>query len=206
MFGFGLKNKLIHWKASRNIGRNNSFVSKGFLKNCSFEFDCSESTVKIGENCSVENLRFYIRGHNNHITIENNVTIKGGVLWVQDNNSIIHISANTTIEGAHIAVTEDNQSINIGKDCMLSHGISIRNGDSHSIIDLHTNKKINSARPIVINSHVWIGANVTILKGVTIGENSIIGTGSIVTKEIEKNCIYTGIPAKKIKQNVNWSR
>ena len=53
--------------------------------------------------------------------------------------------------------------------------------------------------PIVIGKGVWIGANVTILPGVTIGDNAIIGAGSVVTKDVPQNTIVAGVPAKKIK-------
>ena len=52
----------------------------------------------------------------------------------------------------------------------------------------------------------WLGANTTILKGVNIHSNSIIGIGSIVTKDIPTNSLAIGIPAKVKKTNVSWSR
>ena len=53
---------------------------------------------------------------------------------------------------------------------------------------------------IVIGNNVWIGRNVTILKGAKIGDNCVIATGSIVTKEIPSNCVAAGIPAKAVKK------
>ena len=58
--------------------------------------------------------------------------------------------------------------------------------------------------PIKIGNHVWIGQGATILKGVTIGNNSIIAAGAIVTKDIPANCIAAGVPARVIKEDVNW--
>jgi maltose O-acetyltransferase len=52
--------------------------------------------------------------------------------------------------------------------------------------------------PVKIGDNVWIGHDVTIMKGVTIGENSIIATGSIVTKDVPHNSIAAGNPAKVI--------
>jgi len=89
---------------------------------------------------------------------------------------------------------------------MLAYDIEIRTGDSHSIIDLNTHNRINYAQNVKIGNHVWLCADVKILKGVTIGKNSIIGTGSIVTKSIPDNCIAAGIPAKVIHNNVTWKR
>lgn len=54
--------------------------------------------------------------------------------------------------------------------------------------------------PIVIGKNVWIGADVTVLPGVSIGENSIIAAGAVVTKDIPENVIAGGVPAKVIKE------
>jgi acetyltransferase-like isoleucine patch superfamily enzyme len=54
--------------------------------------------------------------------------------------------------------------------------------------------------PIIIGNNVWIGSNSTILPGVVIGDNSIIGAGSVVTKNVPSNVIVAGVPAKVIKK------
>ena len=56
------------------------------------------------------------------------------------------------------------------------------------------------SKKVVIEDNVFIGMNSLILKGVTVGENSIVGAGSIVTDDIPPNCIALGIPAKMIKK------
>ena len=55
------------------------------------------------------------------------------------------------------------------------------------------------AEPITIGNDVWIGGNVTILPGLTIGNNVVIGAGSVVTKDIPSNCVAVGNPCKPIK-------
>lgn len=55
------------------------------------------------------------------------------------------------------------------------------------------------AEPITIGNDVWLGGNVTILPGVTIGDNVVIGAGSVVTKDIPSNCVAVGNPCKPIK-------
>ena len=55
-------------------------------------------------------------------------------------------------------------------------------------------------KPITIKDHVWIGSNTTVLPGVTIGENSIIGAGSVVTKDIPANVIAAGNPCRILRE------
>jgi acetyltransferase-like isoleucine patch superfamily enzyme len=52
----------------------------------------------------------------------------------------------------------------------------------------------------IIKKNAWIGARVSILPGVTIGENAIVGTGAVVTKDVPDNCMAVGVPAKVVKK------
>ena len=54
-------------------------------------------------------------------------------------------------------------------------------------------------RPVNIGKNVWIGSNSTICPGVTIGDNAVIGAGSVVTKDVPENMVAVGVPAKVIK-------
>ena len=102
--------------------------------------------------------------------------------------------------------SELNLQILIGEDCMFANNIILRTADSHSIYDKDTNDILNLGKNIVIGNHVWLTGNVTVLKGVTINENCVIGHGSIVTKNCDANSVYAGCPAKKIKTNISWDR
>jgi acetyltransferase-like isoleucine patch superfamily enzyme len=92
----------------------------------------------------------------------------------------------------------------IGKDCMISSNVHIRTGDSHSILDENGNR-INYAKSVNISNHCWVGEGAKILKGVTLDENSVVATGSIVTKSFNSNSLIGGAPAKEIKQNISWN-
>ena len=70
----------------------------------------------------------------------------------------------------------------------------------HPIDTEERNSGIESAKPISIGNNVWIGGNVTVLPGVAIGDNTVIGAGSVVTKNIPPNVVAVGNPCRSIKQ------
>ena len=94
------------------------------------------------------------------------------------------------------------QEIHIGDYCAISNNVQILDSDFHTII--YDGKASEKSKPIHIGNHVWIGRSAIILKGVTIGDGSIIGAGSVVTKSIPPRCLAVGNPAKVIKENVEW--
>lgn len=104
-------------------------------------------------------------------------------------------------------------SITIGQDVVISERVVIRDSDNHRILstvndgmgDTGNNAKSNTA-PIVIKDHVWIGMNVIILKGVTIGEGAVVAAGSVVNKDVPPHCLVAGVPARVVKSNVVWER
>ena len=157
---------------------------------------------------NIRNFELYINGNKNLIIIGKGIKIKRSLeIYVEDNFSKLMIGEGTTFESAHIALTEDNSNILIGKNCMFSFDIDIRNGDSHCIYDTISNVRINQPGDITINDHVWIGANTSILKNVEIGSNCIIGTKSLLANtQIPENSIVAGVPGRVIKQGVNWHR
>ena len=72
---------------------------------------------------------------------------------------------------------------------------------NHNLVDY---AKWEISSPIIIQRNVWIGANVVILPGVRLGENCIVGAGSIVTKSFDSNSVICGNPAKLIYKNVGY--
>ena len=89
------------------------------------------------------------------------------------------------------------ESIVIGNACMIAHGVYISDADWHGIYDRA--EPVGNTKPVVLEDNVWIGDSAIICKGVTIGENSIIGAGAVVTKNVPPNSIFAGNPAKLVK-------
>jgi acetyltransferase-like isoleucine patch superfamily enzyme len=108
------------------------------------------------------------------------------------------------------------QSIEIGDYCLISWNVSIADTDFHPLGVAE--RKLDAmalapyfkdkpprpleairAKPVRIGNNVWIGMNAVILKGVTVGDNSIVAAGSIVTKDVPPNVVVAGNPAQVIK-------
>ena len=86
----------------------------------------------------------------------------------------------------------------IGDNCAISHDFTVMDSDAHEI------EGIQHIQPVIIGNHVWIGTRTIVLKGVTIGDGAIVAAGSVVTRDVPPKCMVAGVPAKVIKENVNW--
>lgn len=144
----------------------------------------------IGKNFSMNNgVKFSDSGVNGKCRIE-----------VRD-NAILTIGKNVGMSDVTISCHE---KITLGDNILLGVGSQIRDTDNHS---LNPQDRLNGldwinkrTSPITINDNVFIGAYCFILKGVTIGVNSIVGAASVVTKDIPANEIWAGNPAKFIRK------
>ena len=90
------------------------------------------------------------------------------------------------------------ESIIIGDACMIAHGVYISDADWHGIYDRA--EPVGNTKPVVIKDNVWIGDSAIVCKGVTIGANSIIGAGAVVTKDVPPNTVFAGNLAQLVKK------
>lgn len=134
-----------------------------------------------------------------------------GILVAETALSNISIGNNVFIGGA--TLIDCVQSIRIEDDVLVSYGCVITDSDNHSIsYSIRKNDlsdwraggfhdwKTTKTRPVLLSKGVWIGANSMILKGVSIGEGSVVGAGSVVTKNVPPYTIVAGNPAKIIRE------
>ena len=195
-------------KTSFFIKNDNNILflkKKSILKNCQIIVEGFNNVLYIDKSTLLRDSYIKIEGNNNRISIGSNCCLKNLIIDMKNENSVIKIGDKTTIEEARVTSFEPYK-IEIGKDCMFSADIVIMNTDVHRIYDVDTGLKTNQGKEISIGNHVWLGIRTTVLKGVSIGDNSIVATGSIVTKDVKANTIVSGNPAKQIKENKNWSR
>lgn len=93
-----------------------------------------------------------------------------------------------------------SKRIVIGNGVAIGPNVVIRDSDDHTIL----NGTRSNTEPVSIGDHVWIGQRVIILKGVNIGEGAIIAAGAVVTRDVPAHALVGGVPARIIKENVEW--
>lgn len=92
----------------------------------------------------------------------------------------------------------DEAEVRIGDNVFIGPNVSIYTA-CHPLDANTRNTMVEWAEPVIIGNNVWIGGSVTILPGVTIGNNVVIGAGSVVTKDVPSNVVVGGNPVKIIK-------
>jgi acetyltransferase-like isoleucine patch superfamily enzyme len=135
------------------------------------------------------------------IEIESGCALDRGVVILCSGETLphpkIHIGAHTYIN--RNTFLDAVESLTIGSDCGIGPGCYITDHDHGSDPTLPPLGQPMIAKPTQIGERVWIGANVTILKGVTIGDRAIVGAGSVVTRDLPPDAIAVGVPARVIK-------
>lgn len=153
-----------------------------------------------------------------YVTIGERCIIKA-VFTFETSSGCVTIGNNTHLGGIHFIC---KSAIEIGNDVTMAWGITFYDHDSHSTQweyrqydntqcyeDYHNHNGNNIAnkdwshvvsKPIVVKDKVWIGFDVTILKGVEIGEGAVIGAKSVVTKDVPAWTVVAGNPARVVKQ------
>lgn len=165
-------------------GKNNKILVEGVIK--------------------ISKTKIVIKGSGNTLHVENGVKINGSFLEILGNNCEIVIGKNCIIgDGSYLSAKEKDIKLSVGKGCMLSRNAKLMTSDGHPIYQ--DKKIINSAKDIILGDRVWIADDVTILKGVEVGANSVVGIGSVLTKSIPAGSIAVGNPAKVIKEGISWT-
>jgi len=171
--------------------------------------------VKFGEGFYCESAQIFrhLRSTKRRaVVIGDHVSCYAGCSFSVGENGQCTIGDFTLLNGALI-MAEDK--IDIGSHCLVSWNVGIADSDFHPLepaqrlIDAQAlapffkdrpqRPKLRTA-PVIISDNVWIGMNATILKGVTIGENSVVAAGSVVTKSVPANVVVAGNPAIIVKQ------
>ena len=172
---FMLNSSSIRFDISEKI-ENRKYVSIGErgMINAQFIFESEKGEVIIGDNVHLGGVTFISR---NKIEIQNDVTMAWGIIIYDHDSHSIYWEERKN----------DNQQCY--DDYINYDGNNVANKDWSCVADA----------PVVIESKVWVGFDVTILKGVTVGEGAVIGAKSVVTKNVEPWTVVAGNPAVVVK-------
>lgn len=132
-----------------------------------------------------------------------NVSVYEGVFLLNPQN--LRIGNNVSIQPmCYIECGNDAESpLVIGDDVSLAHGVTVMcTTHTYDSSDISIKDQPVKNEQVIIENNVWVGAKACILSGLTISSGSIIGAGAVVTKDMEANKIYGGVPAKIIKERV----
>ena len=178
--------------------------------------------LTIGDNSNLERRSSILIGNNASLIIGNdfklgqNARLYVGSIWQFGNN--VKIETNCSIFSRESGffgklIIGDNSAvgdftiIDLSDDCIIGRDVAIgpnctfyTHDHKYNNIDLPAWKGGIISKPIYIDDGVWIGSGVTLLPGVKIGKRAVIAAGSVVTKDVQSNAVYAGIPAKLIKQ------
>ncbi len=179
---FMLKNSSIRFDVPEKIENRKYIVigSKGLI-NANFIFESEKGEVLIGDNVHLGGVNFISRSK---IEVHDDVTMAWGIT-IYDHNS-------------HSIYWEERKNDNrqCYEDYINFHGNNVASKNWLGVI----------AKPIIIESKVWIGFDVTILKGVTIGEGAVVGAKSVITKNVEPWTVVAGNPAVVVKHLPKYNK
>ena len=170
--------------------------------------------VEFGEGfyCETAQVFRFMRNKAPHaLCFGNHVSCYAGCSFALGANGTALIGDFTLLNGALIMAEE---RIEIGSHCLISWNVGIADSDFHPLepaqrlIDAHALAPFHKdrpprpkleTRPVKVADNVWIGMNAIILKGVTIGENSVVAAGAVVVKNVPANTVVAGNPAVTVK-------
>lgn len=128
--------------------------------------------------------------------VQGTVYFYGGNIIRVEHNAVFTVGDKTRINiGTRVNV---KQKVQIGGGGVISANVHIRDNDGHKL------GKAEGISPVYIGNKVWIGYGAIILKGVSIGDGSVIGAGSVVTSDCPAKSIIAGNPARIIRSDVEW--
>jgi len=156
------------------------------------------SSVVISEGCVLDG-RHEISEKS--IVLGNNVIMSNGVM-LSCKNGTISIGDDTGLNAQTIVQSTNGCPVSIGKDCILGQRCLVIGGGSYNMDRLDIPIRLQGIRDdggIILEDNVWLGANVTVLGGVTMGSGSVAAAASVLTRSVDANSVNMGVPARMVR-------
>lgn len=146
-----------------------------------------------------------IRGQNNRLVLHDGAVVTGKI-FIKGTGLTVSIGSGTTIRQVYI-LAQEGADLTIGEDCLISRDVEIRTSDAHSLVDMASGKRLNTAQAVEIGDHVWVGARSFITKGAVVPPRCVVGAMSFVNKRFEgEGHVIAGVPATIIRSGITWHR
>jgi acetyltransferase-like isoleucine patch superfamily enzyme len=199
VLSFLARNRMLNWRYGRLLWR---YLWRRFLTGA-------------GRRWRTDGLVFFGRALEIEIGADARVDF-GRFLWIGDRTKVrcheglVEIGAKTVL-GQECTITA-YQHIRIGQQCVIADKAMFIDFD-HGVVEVERPIRTQGIykRDVEVGSNVWIGYGACILRGVRVGDNSVIGTNSVVTKDVPANAVVGGIPARILRmreapRELRWER
>ncbi len=163
--------------------RKNLVLGKSVIIDYNTKIINNRMCVNIGEET---HLRSNKRGYHAGMPFDCTILLDG-------ERASVSIGKKCRINGAYIHAQDE---IRIGNNCVIASGVNIIDSNGHIVSSIDRTMGRDKPEKIYIGNNVWIGGNSIILKGTRIGDNSVVGAGSVVKGDFEENSLIIGNPAK----------
>jgi len=167
---------------------------RGRLKTDGFAFVCPGVTFEIGADAAVHLGRWSWLGHGTK---------------VRAHEGEVHIGAKTVI-GQECTITAFRH-VSIGRECIIADRVMLIDFD-HGVVEVERPVRVQGIykRDVRIGHNVWVGYGACFLRGVTVGDNVVVGTSTVVTKDVPANAVVGGVPARVLRmrdapQTLRWT-
>jgi acetyltransferase-like isoleucine patch superfamily enzyme len=156
---------------------------RGRLVTDGVAFVCPNVTFEIGRDARVVLGRWSWIGHGSKIRAHEGEVVIGA----------------KTVIGQECTISA-YQHVSIGRECILADRVMLIDFD-HGVVEVERPIRLQGIykRDVKVGHNVWMGYGASVLRGVTVGDNAIVGTSSVVTKDVPANAVVGGVPAKLIR-------
>lgn len=154
-------------------------------------------SIQIGNNVFIKGSIDLRTGPSGKILIGDHVAIDTNCRFIAANDSVLTISGGADL-GCYL-ICNCGTDVTIGADVLMGGFCHIQSSSHDIAPGLPIKHQSHSYAPITIGDGCWLGSHVTVLKGIVIGEGSVVGAKSVVTKDVSPNSIVAGVPASFIR-------
>lgn len=186
-------------------GSDNQVIASEQTRNkldVTVHFTGTRNQVIIGEDCSAKGAVFRLGGASK-IEIGPRCLLQQLSVFAP-RNAFVRLGKGVIFTWKTDIHLHEPSRVTIGDNCLIASGTWFTTSDMHSIIDKATGKRINPPGDILLHDHVWIGNKATVMKGTTIGPDSVVAAFSVVTSDVPGECVVAGVPARVIRSGITW--